>query len=129
MAVTEKLSVDIAQALADVLKDLVRVHWYVADIVRPPAVVIGQPSVDYLDTLGGFCDSTWTYPLTLVVSRNNDRDAQVALSRILQLVTSALASATVPGIALIEPVDARPITVTVSGQDLPGYAITVRVRA
>ena len=30
-------------------------HWYVSDAVRPPAVVIGQPTVDYPDTQSGFC--------------------------------------------------------------------------
>jgi len=129
MATTEVLTHDISQAMADVLDGLVRTYWYVSDTIRPPAVVIAQPSVDYLDTLSGFCSATWTFPLTLVVARNNDRDAQLSLSRNLQLVTNALASADLAGVRSCEPVDARPITVTVAGQELPGYAITVRVRA
>jgi len=129
MATTEVLTHDISQAMADVLDGLVRTYWYVSDTIRPPAVVIAQPSVDYLDTLSGFCSATWTFPLTLVVARNNDRDAQLSLSRNLQLVTNALDSADLAGVRSCEPVDARPITVTVAGQELPGYAITVRVRA
>jgi hypothetical protein len=129
MATTTAQHTDISQALAESLEGVVRVYWGPLDTVRPPAVVIAQPSVDYLDTLSGFCSATWTFPLTLVVSRNNDRDAQLALSRYLQEVTSTLARAQVPGVQSVEPVDARPITVTVSGQELPGYAINVRVRA
>jgi len=131
MAITTTPSIDISQELAEVLNgvDSLRCYWYISDAVRPPAIVIGQPSVDFTDTMSGFCKATWTYPLTLVVGRNSDREAQMALSHHLQLVTSTLASATVPSIQLIEPTDARPITVTVSGQDLPGYSINVRVRA
>lgn len=132
MATTTVQTVDLAQLIADTLTtniDGLRVHWYVADIVRPPAVVVGQPSVDYLDTLSGFCSATWTFPLTLVVARTNDREAQVALSSYLQQVTSALAAAEAPGVHTVEPVRADRTTATVSGQELPGYAITVRVRA
>jgi hypothetical protein len=131
MAVTDVASIDISQELAEVLTGVedLRPYWYVSDAVRPPAVVIGMPSVDFQDTLGGFCASTWSYPLTLVVGRNNDREAQKALSHYLQLVTTKLAKASVPSIQLIEPVDARPITVSINGQDLPAYALTVRVRA
>lgn len=130
MAVTTVSTIDISQALADVISALdIRVHWYVSDAVRPPAVVIAQPTIDYTDTLSGFCSATWSFPLTLVVSRNNDRDAQVALASMLQQVTTALTNADVPGLNSIEPVSARPITVTVSGTDLPGYALDVNVRA
>jgi hypothetical protein len=40
-----------------------------------------------------------------------------------------LDAADLAGTRSCEPVDARPLTVSISGQDLPGYAITVRVRA
>lgn len=131
MATTTVQTVDLAQLIASTLEDIdgLRVHWYVADIVRAPAVVVGQPSVDYLDQLGGFCSATWSFPLTLVVARTNDREAQVSLSTYLQQVTSTLSAAEAPGVHLIEAVRATPTAVTVSGQDLPGYAITVRVRA
>jgi len=115
--------------MAGALEGLIRTYWYVSDAIRPPAVVIAQPSIDYLDAAAGFCSATWTFPLTLVVSRTNDRDAQLSLSRNLQLVTNALATAHLAGVQSCEPVDARPLTVTVAGQELPGYAITVRVRA
>lgn len=131
MATTTAQTTDLAQVIADALADVdgLRTYAYIADTVRVPAVVIAQPSVDYLDTLSGFCSATWTFPLTLVVSRNNDREAQVALSRYLQLVTSALSAAQSPGVQTIEPVDARPITASVSGVEQPAYAINVRVRA
>jgi hypothetical protein len=131
MATTTVQTVDISQALASILEDIdgLRVYWYISDAVRPPAVVIAQPAIDYLDTQSGFCSATWSYPMTLVVSRSNDRDAQIALSRYVQLVTSALAEADPPDIAAIEPASARPINVNVSGQELPGYDITVQVRA
>lgn len=131
MATTETQTMDLAQAIVDVLNEIdgLRAYAYVADTVRPPAVVVAQPSVDYLDNLSGFCSATWTFPLTLVVGRNNDRDAQVALSGFLQQVTSTLAAADVPGVAEIEPVSANPITVSVSGVEQPGYSIDVRVRA
>jgi hypothetical protein len=131
MATTTVETVDISQALATVLEDLdgLRVYWYVSDAVRPPAVVIMQPSVDYLDAQSHFCAATWTFPVVLCVTRANEREAQIALSKHLQLVTSALGSAQIPGVLSVDPVDARPTTVTVSGVDLPGYAINVRVRA
>jgi hypothetical protein len=131
MATTTTVGTDLAQMIAGALEGIggLRVYWYVSDAVRPPAVVVAQPSVDYTDTLGGFCHATWTYPLTLVVTRNNDRQAQLDMAAYLQQVTSTLAAITGPDVYAVEPVEARPTTVTVSGQELPGYAITVRVRA
>jgi hypothetical protein len=129
MVTTTVQTHDLAQAIADVLDGVVRCYWYVSDLVRPPAVVIALPSVDYEDTLSGFCSATWVFPLTLVVSRNGDRETQVALSRTLQEITTALGSAVVPGVYTLEPISARPATVTVSGQELPGYNIQVRIRA
>jgi hypothetical protein len=129
MTTTGVLTHEISEEMSRALDGIVRCYWYVSDAVRPPAVVIGQPSIDYLDTLAGFCAATWTFPLTLVVARNNDREAQLALSRNLQAVTSALDNAALAGVRSCEPVDARPLTVSISGQELPGYAITVRVRA
>lgn len=133
MATTTAAFTNISEALAEVLADglagALRVYPYVSDAVRPPAVVLAQPTVDYLDTLGGFCAATWTYPLTIVVPRNQDREAQAALSTFLQLVTTILAAGTAPGIQDIAPVDARPGTATVAGADLPAYFLNVRVRA
>lgn len=135
MPVTTTQTLDLAQVLGDLLAPVedLRVYFYVADTVRPAsnggAAVIMQPSVDYRDPAAAFCAATWTFPLLLLVPRNNDRDAQRTLSRLLQQVTSTLGDAAVPGVFSIDPVDANPTTATVSGQDLPGYAITVRVRA
>lgn len=136
MATTTAHTLDIAEILAGILDDIeaLRVFWYVSDFTRVPAnggaLVVMQPSVDYLDQASAFCSATWTFPLTLAVARANDRDAQMLLSRLLQEITSALGSAIPPnGILSIDPVDARPTAVNVSGTELPGYAITVRVRA
>jgi hypothetical protein len=131
MATTTATTTDLAQVLADVLEsvDGLRVYPYVADQARVPFAVVALPAVDYLDPEAAFCAATWTFPVVLVVSRSNDREAQAALSRFLQIVTSTLGSTPVPGVLSIDPVDARPTTVTVSGQELPGYSINVRVRA
>jgi hypothetical protein len=129
MATTETQTIDIAQGLADALDVVIRSYWFVSDAVRPPALVIGQPSIDYQDAGSGFCSATWIFPMTLVVSRSSDREAQVALSRILQLVSSTLAAAEIEGVFSVEPLDARPVPVTVSGQEMPGYLLNVRVRA
>jgi hypothetical protein len=130
MAVTTAQTVDISQALAGLLENVdgLRTYWHVSDATRPPACVIGLPSIDWLDQASGFCRATWTFPLTLVVTRNNDRDAQLQLSRLVMEIANAL-KPDVPGIFSIEPQDARPTTVTVSGVDQPGYQISVRVRA
>jgi hypothetical protein len=130
MAVTAVTTVDVAKVLATLLADVdgLRVHWYMADTVRPPAVVIGQPEIDYADTDSGFCAATWLFPLTVVVARGNDRDAQRATATYLAGIVAALA-VDVVGVHSIEPQTARPIPVTVSGQELPGYSLTVRVRA
>lgn len=135
MATTTVQTLDLAQVIADALADVegLRTYAYVADTVRPPsngaALVIMQPSVDYLDVTAGFCAATWSFPLTLVVTRANERDSQLALSTYLQLITSALTDANAPGVFSIEPVDASPITAQLSGADMPGYSINVRVRA
>lgn len=131
MATTTVQTTDLAQLIADRLStiDGLRVHWYVSDAVRPPSVVIGQPSVDYSDTAAGFCSAVWSFPLTLVVSRNSDREAQLALSRFLQAIVTTLADTEADGVSDVAPIAARPITVTVSGAELPGYAIDVNVYA
>lgn len=131
MAVSSTQQVDLAQVLAQLLEDVpdLRTYWFVSDAVRPPACVIGQPSVDFTDGGSGFCSAAWTFPLTVVVSRANDRDAQVALSQLLLDITTTLAAADVEDVFSIEPLDARPIPVTVGAQELPGYLLNIRVRA
>lgn len=131
MATTTAQTTDLAQFIAETLEAIegLRVYWFVSDAVRPPAVVIAQPSVDYADVAAGFCAATWSFPLTLVVGRNNDREAQLALSRFLQAITSALSAAEADGVTDVSPVAARPITLNVSGTEMPGYAIDVNVYA
>lgn len=130
MAGTASQTIDVTQVVASVLSDIegLRAYWYVADVVRPPAAVVGQPDIDYADNQSGFCSATWTVPLTVVTSRTNDRDAQVEMSRLLSEIVAAL-GADVPDVFDIQPLDARPITVAVQGQDMPGYLLNIRVRA
>ena len=65
-----------------------------------------------------------------MVSRNNDREAQTALSRLLlQVVTSTLDDAEIPGVCLDRAARRPPDHRHRVRQDLPGYAINVRVRA
>ena len=124
-------SADVAKVLANILGGIpkVRVHSYVADTTRVPAIVIGLPDVSWVDEDAGPCWATWTYPLTLVVARSNDRDAQADLSRLLDDTATALAKADPDELTTVEPLNATPATVTVAGQELPGYTLTVRVRA
>lgn len=130
MATTTSTTQDLAEVIVEALEDLeLRVYAYVADAARVPCLLVMQPSVDYLDTLSGFCSATWTFPCLLAVARNQDRDAQLNLSRYLRDITTALSSYQAPGIADVEPMDARPASVNIAGAELPGYVINVRIRA
>lgn len=131
MATTTVQTVDLAGVLEGILNsvDGLRVYWYVADTVRPPAVVIAQPVIDYADPDAGFCSASWSFPCTIVVSRSADREAQRAMSQFLLDIVTALRTAEVDGVLSIDPIDARPIPVTVSGQELPGYLLNIRIRA
>ena len=105
-------------ALAGMLEPItdLRVYAYVADTFRPPGVVIAQPDVDFADGQSGYCRATWMYPLTIVVSRSNDREAQSDLSRLLLEVARALDSTPPPGVFSVEPLDGHPTTANVAGQ-------------
>lgn len=131
MAVTTTQTTDVAQALGTALGAVtgLRTTWYVSDASRPPVAVIGQPDIDYTDQTAAFCNALWTFPVTIVVARNNDRDAQSDLSRYVNEVAIALRDANPDGVFSIEPLDARPTTVTISGQELPAYEMRVAVRA
>ena len=124
-------SADVAKVLANILGGIpkVRVHSYVADTTRVPAIVIGLPDVSWVDEDAGPSWATWTYPLTLVVARSNDRDAQADLSRLLDDTATALAKADPDELTTVEPVDGHPQIVNLAGADLPGYQLNVRVRA
>lgn len=130
MALVTVETVDVAEQLKALLDgvDGLRCSWYVSDTVRPPAAVIGQPDIDYADPTSTFCTATWSFPITVVVSRGNEREAQTQLSRLLKAIVQAL-DVDVPGIFSIQPLSARPITVSLGQQELPGYTLDVRVRA
>lgn len=127
MAVSDATFADTAAMLADALDgiDGLRVYAYVADTFRPPGVVVGLPSIDYLDPLAGFCGSTFEHALTLVVARANDRASQADLSGFVAAVAQALRD-NVPDVELV---DAIPGPINVNGTELPGYTMRVRVRA
>lgn len=133
MAVTTATTTDVAAVLGGILDDALatdcRVYYYVADKFRPPGVVIGLPDIDYTDSGSGFCFARWEFPLTIVLSRSNDKDAQEALASLTSRVAVALNDAEPAEVFSIEPLDARPATATVAGQDLPAYTMRVAVRA
>lgn len=133
MAVTAAQTVDVAQVLAAALAAVenLRVEWYAADKARPPAAVIGQPSIDWQDPDSGFCWASWEFPVLLVTARASDREAQVDLSRLVRDVAVALNEYPTAGtgVSWIACLDARPTTATVSGQELPAYIVRVQVRA
>lgn len=131
MPAPDVTTTDVAETLAEVLAgvDDLRVYAYVADNFRPPGAVIMQPEIDYADQTATFCRATWSFPVGVVVSRNQDRASQSALAAMVAEIATALYDADVPSLFSIEPLNAIPQTVTVAGQDLPGYLITVRVRA
>lgn len=130
MAVTLATTADVAGAIADLLASVegIRVYRAVLDTARPPCVILGQPTIDYTDGGTGFCSAAFDVPCTLVTARNNDRDAQAEMSRMLADAVNALAG-DAPGVFCIEPQSARPVPVAVGGQELPGYLLLVRVRA
>lgn len=131
MAVTTVLTENAAQVIADILDTVegLRVTWYVNDNARPPVAVIGQPEIDYVDPESPFCFATWNFSVVIVVNRNNDRDAQRELSRFVSEAAIALNDAQPDGVFSVEPLTARPLTVTISGTELPSYELRVRLRA
>jgi hypothetical protein len=132
MAVTAVQAVDVSQVLATLLADVdgLRVEWFVSDKSRPPVAVIGLAAIDWQDPDAGFCFGTFEVPVTIITARSNDRDAQLELSRLVRDVANALNTAgDVPGVFSIDLLDARPTIATISGQELPGYLVRVRVRA
>jgi hypothetical protein len=130
MATTTQQTVDVAGAIAEVLRSVegLRVHEVVVDTARPPCVVLGQPDLDFVDPDAGFCAATWSFPVNIITARTDAVAAQREMSQMLLDVVTAL-GADVPGIFMIQPLDARPQTVSVNGQELPSYLLTVRVRA
>jgi len=130
VAVTTKAGADVAQALQAALSGVegLRVSWYVADTARPPIAIIAQPTIDYTDQSAGFCAASWDFPITIIVSRNGDREAQLALSRLVSEIAQALQEDATPGV-FIAPISARPLAVNLAGQDVPAYELRALVRA
>ena len=132
MATTTQETKDVASVLHGLIDavDGLRVYPYVADVIRPPAAVIGQPSLVFTDQSSGFCKATWSFPVTLITTRSNDRAAQAEMSKMILDVVTALDGDAPDGILSIEPLSARPLAgVTVNGQELPAYELTIRIRA
>jgi hypothetical protein len=132
MAGTTQQTTDVAGVLHGLIESVedLRVYPYVADTVRPPAAVIGQPELDFTDVSAGFCRATWTFPVTLITTRSNERAAQAAMSKLLLDVVTALGGDTPDDVLSIEPLDARPLPgVAVNGQELPAYQLNIRIRA
>lgn len=131
MAVTATQTLDVAQILANVIGTVegLRVAWWISDAARPPVAIIAQPEIDYADPEAPFCFAAWVFPVAIVVNRNQDRDAQTDLSRLVSEVAVALDDANPDGVFDLAPLTARPTTVAVAGTDLPAYELRVRVRA
>jgi hypothetical protein len=131
MASTTMQTTDVATVLHDLIKTVpgIRAYQYVADITRPPAVVIMQPTLDFQDQSAGFCRAVWLFPVVLVTTRSNDRAAQAEMSKLLLDVVNAL-DGDAAGVLSIEPLSARPLPgVAVNGQELPAYELSIRIRA
>jgi hypothetical protein len=132
MAGTTAQTTDVAGVLHGLIESVedLRVYPYVADNVRPPAAVIGQPTIDFADQSGGFCRAVWLFPVVIITTRSNDRAAQAEMSKFLLGVVGALDGDTAAGVTSIEPLSARPLAgVAVNGQELPAYELSVRIRA
>jgi hypothetical protein len=131
MAGTALQTTDVAKVLQDLIEAGVpglRVYPYIADTVRPPAAVIGQPSIDFADQSGGFCRAVWLFQVTLLTTRANERVAQAEMSQLILDVVTAL-EGDAPVLS-VEPLTARPLPgVAVNGQELPAYQLDVRIRA
>lgn len=132
MSATTAQTTDVAAALQGLLETVpkLRVYPFVADTTRPPAAVIGQPTIDFEDQSGGFCRAVWLFPVILITARSNERTAQAEMSKLLLDVVTALGGDAPDGVLSVEPTSARPLSgVAVSGQELPAYELSIRIRA
>jgi hypothetical protein len=132
MAGTTQETTDVATVLHDLIKTVpgLRVYPYIADNVRVPAAVIGQPTIDFTDQSAGFCRAVFLFPVTIVTTRSNERAVQAEMSKFLLDVVNALDGYVSEDILSIEPLSARPLPgVAVNGQELPAYELSVRIRA
>jgi hypothetical protein len=132
MAVTTQQTTDVAGVLHGLIKSVedLRVYPYVADTVRPPAAVIGQPTIDFTDADAGFCRASWLFPVILITTRSSERAAQAEMSKLLLDVVTSTKGDTPDWVLSVEPLDARPVPgVAVNGQELPAYQLNIRIRA
>lgn len=133
MVVTTASTTDVSQVLSACLADIsgLRVESYVADKARPPVAVIGLPIIDWTDPESAFCWASWEYPITVITSRANDKEAQAELARFVRDIANALDTADLAGTGVfsIQPLDARPAIATINGQELPAYNVRIQVRA
>lgn len=131
MAVSAVETTDIATALEELLNgiDGLRAYRYVADGARVPCIIVSLPTITWNDQDSGFCAASWEFGLSLIVSRANDRAAQDALSAMVSAVARTLDGVQVDGRFMVDMLTASPATITLSGQDLPAYNLSVRVRA
>jgi hypothetical protein len=131
MVATATRYADVASALATMIQGVagLRVYSFIPDNFRPPGAVVAMPRVDYQDQMSGFCRATWTFPVSLIVARTNEKDSQSELSRLLGDIVAALDAHPPKDIFSVEPLDALPGSVSVNGQELPAYNLRVQVRA
>ena len=122
MATTTQQTTDVTAVLESLLTDIpdLRVYTQILDSLRPPCVVIAQPTLTFNDPESGFCAASWAFGLTLLVSRNQDRAAQSALSQGVLDIVSALDAADPAGVLAIEPQDATPVSITLGRTEVPG---------
>lgn len=124
----------VAEALAGVIGTVegLRSYAYMPDTFVAPGAVVGQPDM-LLEggTRTTFCTVEWSYPITLAVARGSERQAQLDLFGFLDGIVEAInADPQLGGAAMTATVtDARPVTASVNGQDLPAYTVNIRVLA
>lgn len=132
MSGTTQQTSDVAGVLHGLIDSVqgLRVYPYVADTVRPPAAVIGQPEIDFQDPTAGFCKAVWMFPVTLITARANERAAQAEMSQLLLDVVTSLDGPVPQDVLSVEPLTAHPLPgVAVNGQELPAYQLNIRIRA
>jgi hypothetical protein len=124
---------EIAEALAATLSAIpdIRIYAYGPDNFLPPGIAVQQPTMTWETQNRTFGAIQWTFPLLMAVARNSEREAQNSLYRLVEAVSDVLAEdhdlrGTVQTARLTT---ASPATVTSSGQEYPGYSLTVEVIA
>lgn len=125
--------VSVAEALASTFGSVqgLRAHAIMPDTFFPPGVVVGQPDIALDGVQRTFNSAEWSFPCYLVVERIQDRKAQTDLfSYIEGIVQAVVDDSTLGGVVQhAQVLDARPNSVNVNGQELPGYLINVQILA